>query len=273
MGDLKREEKVLETAVRHMEKLKGERLSELDRPDRRERQRKAVDLVTRSMSSVYVLEHTRIESFTDQIEDDQQFLDILGPVVAMIGDDLPEPGKYVLVVEPYAVKGAKQTGKIQQSLSSWVKSKAPSLEIGPTGASPRNFARGYPPGVSFQVTLYRFPGRSGRLRIGRSVLQNLEEERARRVRSAFDAKCPKLGKAKMADGRISVLELESDDMALANHFFITEAVLSSARTRGTDVPDEIYLVETEVEPWTVWTIKYGSDYYPAVPQPASLSGT
>lgn len=65
-------------------------------------------------------------------------------------------------------------------------------------------------------------------------------------------------------GEFSVLVLESDDLALANCSLVASAVLDELKTRD-DVPDQIYLVETEAEPWAVWTIKSGSRVFPDVP--------
>lgn len=269
MRNRKREQEVLGAAVRHMERIKGESLSVVDRPDRRERKRKAVDLIVRGASSTFAVEHTRLESFVEQIEDDRHLLDLLGPIQEMVSNSLPTPGKYVLVVRPRAVKGAKRKQEIQHALVDWIVDKAPALEIGSAATNPRHYVREVPPCVPFEATLYRWPGRSGGLRISRSVPEILEEKRLQRVRAALDAKCPKLCKAK-EDGYVSVLVLESDDLALANHGFIAAAVREAAQMIGDGIPDEIYLVETEIEPWIVQVIKYGPTFHPDLSLPASL---
>ena len=50
--------------------------------------------------------------------------------------------------------------------------------------------------------------------------------------------------------------LESDDIALTNHVLVGEC-LSALLPERTDLPDEIYLVETEVKSWTVHCMKLG----------------
>ena len=85
--------------------------------------------------------------------------------------------------------------------------------------------------MPFEVSLYRWPGLDGRLFIGEFSPEKLEELRRQRVRLALDAKCPKLLAAK-GESRISVLVLESDDIALANPVVIGNALvqgLSSGR--------------------------------------------
>lgn len=251
---------------RCMERIKGETLAEIDRPERRERQQKAVELILRGASSEFALEHTRVESFIRQIEDDQQFTNLLSPLPTMVGDTLPVPGRYLLVVHPRALKGALQASKIREALAAWIRDKAPTLAVRSPGTSPsaRHYVRERPPAVPFDVSLYRFPGRGGKVRIGRSVPEELERERLRRIRVALDAKLPKL-RSEKENGRVSVLVLESDDLPNANHALIAEALRAGIREYGDDVPDEIYLVETEQEPWVVWVIKYGPAFYPDAP--------
>jgi predicted nucleotidyltransferase len=253
-----------------MERIKGETFAEIDRPERRERRRKAVELILRGASAEFALEHTRLESFIAQIEDDHQFMDLLSPLPEMIGETLPVPGRYVLVVQPRAVKGARQANKIREALAGWVRDTASVLEVGSPGTSPRHYRRERPPGVPFEVSLYRWPGRGGRLRIARSVPEELEGKRLQRVRAALDAKLPKL-RSEKEGGRVTILVLESDDLPLANLDLIAQALQKAIREYGDNAPDEIYLVETEQEPWIAWVIKYGPAFYPDVPSCDSCS--
>jgi len=134
--------------------------------------------------------------------------------------------------------------------------------------------------VPFEVSLYRWPGLDGRLFIGEFSPEKLEELRRQRVRLALDAKCPKLLAAK-GESRISVLVLESDDIALANPVVIGNALVQGLSKRQGDVPDEVYLVGTELEQqWIVWVLKERSCQFPHVPKdgphyidPTSLKGS
>lgn len=84
-----------------------------------------------------------------------------------------------------------------------------------------------------------------------------------RIRSAPEDKCPKLQAAK-GDDLTSVLVLESNDIALANSVDIAKAVVKELSERQDDIPDEVYLVETEIEPWVVWVLKEGPHLFPDV---------
>ena len=65
--------------------------------------------------------------------------------------------------------------------------------------------------------------------------------------------------------KTSILVLESNDISLGNHIDIADAVTKELSQRGDDVPDEVYLVETDGEPWTVWILKEGEKSFLDVP--------
>ena len=55
--------------------------------------------------------------------------------------------------------------------------------------------------------------------------------------------------------------LESDDIALMSHVLVGERLVALLPER-TDLPDEIYLVETEVKSWTVRCMKLDTECWP-----------
>ena len=55
--------------------------------------------------------------------------------------------------------------------------------------------------------------------------------------------------------------LETDDFVLTDHVSVSKA-LADVLDERTDAPDEIYLVESGVTPWTVWTMKYDAGRWP-----------
>ena len=54
--------------------------------------------------------------------------------------------------------------------------------------------------------------------------------------------------------------LESDDIALTNDIVVAEKIPGLLAGR-LDVPDEIYLVETEIDTWWVRLIKHDTEYW------------
>ena len=177
---------------------------------------------------------------------------------------MPTPGHYKLVVAPGAVDGATDGETIQMKLEAWVRYKAPALQIGSPSTAPNHYVREIPPGVPFEVTLYRWPGLDGKFFISRFVPNELEKKRCKRIRSALEAKCPKLKEAR-GNHKSSILVLESNDISLGNHIDIADAVIKELSKRRDDIPDEVYLVETDIEPWTVWVLKEGPKLFFDVP--------
>ncbi|MFQ5658187.1 MAG: hypothetical protein ACE5G5_11640 [Candidatus Methylomirabilales bacterium] len=263
MEKRKHERKVCEAVIHVMGNRKRETLSVVGVPDEKERQEKAVDFRLRGTSSEFILEHTRIESFPGQITDDRQFVNLLGPLEAELSGTLPTPGHYVLDVAPGAVRGATRGQRVREALVAWVCKKAPALELGSPRTAPNHCIREVPTGVPFEVTLCRWPSLDGRFYIARSVRNDLEMKRRLRIGTALDDKCPKLRAAKF-DGVTSVLVFESNDIALANCADIGEAFVKELSRRQDAIPDEVYLVETELERWAVWVLKEGSRLFPNV---------
>lgn len=263
MGTREHEREVCDAVIRLMESRRGEPLFKVGVPEEEEHQRKAVDLRVRGMSSEFVLEHTRVESLPRQIADDHRFQKLLGPLEASLTGRLPTPGHYVLVVASGAVEGAKDGERIRDALAAWVCKKAPALQVGSPSTAPNHYVREVPAGVPFEVTLYRWPGLQGKFMVARSVPNHLEDKRRVRIRRALEAKCPKLHTAR-GDGQTSVLVFESNDLALANHAVIAEIVVKELSRRD-DIPDEVYLVETEIKPRVVWVFKEGPHLFPDIP--------
>lgn len=259
-------QKVCKSILNFISLRTGQQLSDLTEPDKLERQKTAVDYSFRCGRQDYVLEHTLIESLPDQIQDDRQFMDLLGPLETELSGKLPSPGHYNLTVHFGAVKGAKNRVRIQELIKSWVLQKAGQLEIGSPATAPRHFITEKPDGVPFEITLYRWgglPGLEGRFLIQRFAPEDLKEKRRVRIRIALDAKCKKLAKSKEGF-KGSILVLESNDIALANAVEIGKTLALELQRDGSQIPDEIYSVETETPHWVIWILKFGDQIFPTV---------
>jgi hypothetical protein len=238
-----------------------------DEPDKQDRTRPAVDLIARDDQGSWALEHTRIESFPDQLLDDRQLLDLLEPLTSELRGSVGVPGIFHLAVAPRAVAGATPARDIRAALASWVRKHAPTLAVGSPLTAPHHTITEAPPGVPFEVTLTRWPGPNrGDVRLMRNVPADLEDQRVTRLTKALDDKITKLLAA--SDGDItSVLILEDTDVALANLGLIVQA-LSTAAEGQSRLPDVIVLVETVPETpaaSTAIVVKEGERWWPSFP--------
>ena len=93
----------------------------------------------------------------------------------------------------------------------------------------------------------------------------LEGFRTERIRRAFSDKFPKLAKCG-AEGARTVLVLESQDTA-HTRFDLIGAQLPALLAEQTYLPDEIFLVLSNMKIWWVYPMKYGNDHWPEVGMP------
>jgi len=265
MGN-KHEDQVCNTVIGFIVKRKHLTIIEICCPDKEKKKNvPSVDRMIKCTGVEVVLEHTLIESYPQQIADNNMVAKLLGPLRAQLSGQLPTPGHYELCIDVGAVKGAKNSQAIQSALIKWIKAKAPFLRVGSPNVAPAHYVREKPPGVPFAVTLYRFPRRDGKIWIALNAPEYLREQRRQRIRKALNDKCPKLFDAK-GDKRTSILVLESNDIFLGNCCEIARAVAEELKAHR-DAPDEVYLVETELKLWTIWILKDGSHSFQDVANP------
>jgi hypothetical protein len=225
-----------------------------------------------------VIEHTRVESFESQIADGRRFSDLIGSLEHSLVPSLPL-GTYEIIVPSLAAQSVpgRQAEAVRAAIEAWVvHTAAGELKLGPDGdfaETDRIDERPWsiteqPPGVPFEVTLQRRPPDDRVVVfVMRFTPPEIEDARRSRIRTALARKCPKLAAAKQQHEALSVLLLESDDIALANRHVISEAVVGELKGRG-DRPDFVFLVETDRGlAWQLWVVKDGDRQYPAIEEP------
>ncbi len=246
----------------------GQSVTILERPEKKERNSEAVDFLVGKEHPQMAVEHTRIESYANQIEDGHLFVGLLQPLELKLKDTLPRPGSYQLTIwcGTAAWSRGKKKDNIRRAIEEWVRVTAPTLKM---NKPPHHYKTERLEGVPFDVTLSKFEAmsevRNGELLISMFSPKDLEEQRATRVDRALGDKCPKLLKAKVGDMQ-SMLILESDDIVLANAHAIGRAFIEKAHGR-LDMPDFVYLVETELSSPILWILKEQNQWYPDIGSP------
>jgi hypothetical protein len=228
-------------------------------PDEEERNKEAVDVLAEYAGGRIVIEHTVIESYIGQRDDYSRIIKLLKPLEKTLENELPKPGHYSLTINVGATKGAKNTDSIRNNLIVWIKATAPLLKIGSPRTAPDHYRQEKPQGVPFEVTLYRFEGNNGKFFIMLNCPKDVETQKKARLEIAFKRKCPKLAKAKQ-DKDISILLLEMNDISLGNIASVAQDV-QDILPKQSNIPDEIYLIRTELEKWEVWVLKEGDNLF------------
>lgn len=268
MGQTKEHERLIcGLVVSVLEKRHGDQIKFKEHPDEGERKTKAIDAIWLGKQRPYLLEHTFIESHPKRKLRDAQFMRLLAPLEKDLDQKLGSPGYFFrLTVGMDAIKGAKRTQETQKALKTWICEQKDALQ-------PERTITQIPKGVPFEVILSKHKAHikliEGRLLISRigHGKEILEEQRRMRIRTAFIEKFPKLRAAKERNPRArSVLILESNDLALSNHWLIYEAVKAELEGR-TDLPDDIYLIEMEMNEPVVWILKEGKKLFSRIKDP------
>jgi hypothetical protein len=209
-----------------------------------------------------------LETFAKQVGSAKQFYDLALDVVTSLSGHLPKPGTYKLYFPTFSTIGKSMTlEQARTTICRWVVDTAAQLHAAHPERRPKNIEphgheasiTGAPIGLPFEMTLWRdlhwnLDARfDGVLTLGRFGPENLEEQRVAQMVRALDKKCPKLMKFKQTGAR-TVLVLEDADLSLSNHAAVADAFEAKSVGR-TDLPDEVYLIDTKSSPWTVSQLK------------------
>lgn len=261
-------------AVAFLSKRRSERLVPVAQPDKvrvraTEPQREAVELVAESASALFVFEHTRIESFPEQIADGKAFTDLMEPLETSLAALLPT-GTYELIIATGAASELRRPefDAVRAAIARWAAERGRVLALGPDDDdapdSPWIISE-TPRGVPFEVTLQRRPPDDQvTIFVARFSPAERDHQRRARINTAVERKCPKLAEAKREFGATSVLILESNDIALANRHVISATVIEAIQSRP-DVPDIILHVQTDRGlAWQLWVLKDDERIYPEV---------
>lgn len=251
-----REKIICETVLREViAKRKKMQILDLSYPDENEREEEAVDLLAKTDKCKIVLEHTRIESYSGQIDSIHRAKKLFDPIKKQLDGKMPSPGHYELSFDIHKTKGATDTEKIQNVLINWIKKTAPILEIGSSEVAPAHYKEEKLKNVPFEVSLYRWPDEDRRFRYV-ACIPKYDNKKA--IQTSLEKKCPKLNKAKSKE-TTSILLFELNDLSLGNHITVRKA-LSQINGRS-DIPDDIYLVRTELDKWWIYILKEGEDVF------------
>ncbi|MGB8401294.1 hypothetical protein [Bradyrhizobium sp.] len=223
---------------------------------------KNVEARFRLGSQEYAIEHTRINSFDNQVRVELLFEEFRRPIITKLAGALPGRGYWKLCLPSNIGRRIKRRGfaAAQRALIDWLPIAAARL-LSERASGKRPAWSGNPPGLDFKVTLLHetnatgIDEHDGLLLIMSEGPIMIDERRRKELADALGCKCPKLQSCKDA-GAISVLALETDDWTTC-HLFLAPELWNAFATRQ-DMPDEVYLVDTTAgEFWPVVPLTRG----------------
>jgi len=253
----KNEQALCHAVIRLLAGRIGESVTSARQVDTVVRNRPAVEWVYETPSRKFAVEHTRIETFTNQISEGKRFAQLLEPLEGDLAGKLP--GAFFLIVDVGLAKApAGQQAAVRQALAKWILETGGTLDPDETTRNGNCETTATPPGVPFEVTLRRDCDYESRLFIMQNAVGDRRVLRRQRIGEALLRKGPKLAAAK-AEGSVSVLILESDDIALANRVVVAEAAVAEL-TACDSPPDIVIWARTSTRPWKCSFIKDGPTY-------------
>jgi hypothetical protein len=230
-----------------------------------------IELTCHLGNRLFAIEHTGIEPFHGHVQLQNQAATHFDPIRAMLKGKLPPNETFELMIPAKATQDIRKRNlpDVQAKLAAWVEATAPTLPLAPFcryDTSQRNVR---PPGVPFEVSLYRFQWMGSPFSISHAV-SGLEASRELRIQEACARKFPKLDAWCKSSGARTVLILEDNDSQSSPKLVFD--TLIKVENRFSDRPDEIYLVWTAIEnPWYVWALRVGNHgYYDLVAYNRSL---
>jgi hypothetical protein len=233
----------------------GEPVALTSKPELDDRGSRTVEELWESPSRSYAIEHTRIEAFEHQIRNRVQVTRLLGPLRPALAGQLA--GTFVLTVpSPEATAARAPYDAAQHEIAKRIREAAPRMAVGSTVQLRSDL-------LKLSLGLHRRHGAGSQLILHSVTEGDTEALRLNRVRAAFDHKLPKL-LVWSAEGRETLLALESDDSFHSNYQLIFAAVASVLSERPF-APDIIVLAETDASLWSGWVFKDGVDVGNAVP--------
>ena len=224
---------------------------------------KNVEARFRLGSQQYAIEHTRINSFNNQVGIELLFEEFARPIVTGLLCNLPGPGYWKFCLPSNVGRRIKRKGfaSARELLIEWLPTAAEQL-LAERALGKGAVWSGIPPGLDFKVTLMHETNATGVVEHDGLLLIMSEgplainDRRRRKLADALGRKCPKLQSCKSA-GAISVLALETNDWTTC-HLFLASETLNALAARQ-DAPDEVYLVDTTAGAfWAVMPLKLGT---------------
>lgn len=236
----------------------GEAIAVSARPELTNRSIPAVEELWESASHRYAVEHTRLESYGGQIENEAKLRRLILPVREFLVGRLP--GSHVLAVRVSETQAARiKFEEAHKEIIELTLQAAPKLKDEETIVLPSTK-------LPFTVQLHRRRGdRGSHVAVHCLIEGDGEDLRLQRMRRALSDKCPKLA-TWCLDGRTSVLVLEANDIQLSNAFVGFDAFKQAIAERD-DKPDIVVFVETDGSPMYGWMFKEGDSLGDDVPMP------
>lgn len=223
-------------------------------PDKAERTQRACDAyaVDTGGAKPLAIEHTRVESFHQQLQDSARFTKVCGALETELNAQFA--GRVTLVIPTFGIQPKQDWNGIKGKLREWLEANVPTL--------PDGYKEYRIPGVPFAVGIWKKAGGGGRFSVARSAPPSRDdnEELSQIVANALKDKNEQLERY-ISSGAVTILLLETDDIALMNHVLLYKAFFKASKGISARNISQVWMVETiESEDWCQFLCFHGPSY-------------
>ena len=189
-----------------------------------------------AVAGKFAIEHTSIDSVTDQRERNASFLDVVRGLDSLIKEHVG--CGFTVTLEFDAIGKGMDWKRIRDDLKKWIRERAPLLKDGnhevilPTSES-----------AAFPIVMSIWKGPAPRAGFSRFAPE--DDTLPARIRSILDRKAKKLGKYQ-GPSTTTILLVENDDIALMNEVKMLEAIQEAYPDGPPQGVDEIWFADTSV---------------------------
>lgn len=227
----------------------------LEYPDKVIRNQKACDAIASIGVKTVAVEHTSMDCYENQREENAHFLELFNPVKEALEKELKVPGKFEISTDAKINLKGFDYNKVRPLIIKSCLQKARKLKFGSPETAPNHFTILKIPGIPFNIKLTRWKGKNCVSLCCHSI-----EEIQTELMSVLDKAVKSRGK-KVAqyrnEGYRTALLIESQDMQLTNDSMIRQAFFNIIKNfPEMELPDEIYLIITGFSDFELYCLKF-----------------
>lgn len=186
-----------------------------------------------AIAGPFAIEHTSVDTLPRQRQNSDWFMQAAGG----LADEFPSlPYRLNITLKYGAVQTGQNWGAVRQALKSWITSQTPLLPDG-------THLVGAIPDVPFEITVRKASWRAPALVFSQQVPK--DGTLPNRLRQQLDRKVQKLAPYK-ANGKTTILLVESDDIALMNDSVMLEAIQAAYPDGPPHGVDQVWYADTSL---------------------------
>ena len=231
------------------------RTSILEYPDETIRNQKACDAVASIGKKTVAIEHTSIDCYQNQREENALFLKLFKPVKEALEKELKVPGKFDISTDSKINLKGFDYNKARPLIIKRCLEQAKTLKFGSPETAPNHFAILKIPEIPFYIKLCRWPGKNC-VRLYCHSFEEIQTELMEVLNKAIKSRGEKVTQYKDKSYR-TVLLIESQDIQLTNDAMIRQAFFKITKDVSVmELPDEVYLILTGFPDYELYCVKF-----------------